>query len=115
MEKRRAFAELLGFKNYADYEARTRMVHSGDEALAFVDDMIRKLKPAYDKEVAVQLKAFEEFCDKPISALNPWDELFATYVYYNEAQLGSGVDLSPYLKCNQVINGMLAVYSKLLG
>ena len=115
MEKRQAFAELLGFKNYADYEARTRMVHSGDEALAFVDDMIRKLKPAYDKEVAAQLKAFEEFCDKPVSALNPWDELFATYVYYNEAQLGSGVDLSPYLKCNQVINGMLAVYSKLLG
>ncbi|MBR3694846.1 MAG: M3 family metallopeptidase [Akkermansia sp.] len=115
MEKRQAFAELLGFKNYADYEARTRMVHSGDEALAFVDDMICKLKPAYDKEVAAQLKAFEEFCNKPVSALNPWDELFASYVYYNEAQLGSGVDLSPYLKCNQVINGMFAVYSKLLG
>ncbi len=115
MEKRQAMAELLGFKNYADYAARTRMVQHGDAALAFVDDLIAKLKPAYDEEVRAMMKTYGGFVGKPVSALQPWDELQALSIYCSRADSAASSLITYYLKATDVLNGMFGVYGKLLG
>lgn len=115
MEKRQAFAELLGFKNYADYAARTRMVQHGEEALAFVDDLMKKIKPAYDEEVKGILQAYNEFYGTELTALSPWDEPHALSIYSSQEQATNTIRMSPYLKCTDALNGMFGVYSQLLG
>lgn len=115
MEKRQAFAELLGFKNFADYEARTRMVHNGDAALAFVDTMIALLKPAYDEESREMLAAYGQFLGHPVTKLQPWDELQAMSIYLGHKSTNVSMMLHAYLTCEDVINGMFTVYGELLG
>ncbi len=116
MEKRQAFAELLGFKNYADYAARTRMVQHGDEALAFVDDLIAKLKPAYDEEVKKIMHSYNSaLVGKPVETLQPWDELQALSRYCSNEDSPAGSMVRAYLKATDVLNGMFGVYGKLLG
>lgn len=115
MEKRQEFAELLGFKNYADYEARTRMVQHGDEALAFVDSLIAKLKPAYDEELRGIMKSYCDALGKTCARLNPWDELQALGIYNGHKNAASMVGLSAYFKSTDVLNGLFSVYSNLLG
>ena len=115
LEKRQALAELLGFKNYADYAARTRMVQSGDAALAFVDLMIDKLKPAFDAECQDLLNVYSAYVGYPVTALQPWDELQAISVYFSHKSTVASAMMYSYLPCDDVIAGMFAVYSDLLG
>ncbi len=115
LEKRQALAELLGFKNYADFAARTRMVQSGDAALGFVDMMIAKLKPAFDAECQDLLKVYSAYVGYPVTALKPWDELQAISAYLSYKSTVAPSLIRAYLPCDTVVNGMFAVYGDLLG
>ena len=115
MEKRTERARLLGFANHADYEARTRMVHNGAEAMAFVDYLMRQLKPAYDEEVRKILACYEYYMGKKgVSAIPPWDEFMARNMYYGSMNTPA-MSLSAYLPKKDVLNGLCQLYSGLMG
>ena len=115
MELRQEMAELLGFRNFADYEARTRMVSSGAEALSFVNYLIDKVKPTYDEELAQMMKYYRMYVNSEAETLPPWDELYAAIIYFSLQEQTESVDITPYLSASNVINGMMNHYSKLLG
>ena len=116
MEKRMEFARILGFANYADYEARTRMVHNGAEAMDFVDDLMQKLKPAYDEEIRKILDLYAYYTDKgeDISSIPPWDEFMARNMYFSTKN-NSVLSLSAYLPKDDVLKGLCQLYSGLMG
>lgn len=115
MEKRTERARILGFANHADYAARTRMVHNGAEAMAFVDGLMRMLKPAYDEEVRNILKCYEYYTDKRgVDAIPPWDEVMARNMYFSAVNT-SAFSLSSYLQKDDVLNGLCKLYSELMG
>src|SRR5580698_7456458 len=81
LELRRARAELLGFRNFADLVLHDRMAHTGQRALEFLQDLKRKTEAQFARENRdlLEFRRGLEGADAP--ALEPWD-----VAYYAEKQ-----------------------------
>ena len=115
MELRREMAELLGFKTYADLTTHRRMVGSGDNALKFVDDMMQKVKPAFEAECAQVLDFVTRRTGRVTTALNPWDRAFYLREMSEEMYSLDAEQLRPYLKSENILNGIFGIFSNLYG
>ena len=113
MELRKEQATLLGFRSFADLMLAHRMAGSGQRAMEFVDDMMQKVKPAFDGEVA-QLMEFISKCkgDK-IEKLNPWDTSYYMRKLAKERFSFDTELLRPYQECDHVLRGMFSIFEKL--
>ena len=113
MALRSELATLLGFGTYADLVTARRMVGSGEAALAFVDELMRKVKPAFDRETARLLEFVSERQGRRVSQLNPWD---VNYYFTQMSKQTCGFDseaLRPYHKKENVVAGMFSVFEGL--
>lgn len=115
MELRRELAGLLGFKTYADLTTHRRMVGSGDKALQFVDEMMQKVKPAFDAENARLLDFITRRTGRVTTALNPWDRSFYMREMSEELYNFDSESLRPYLESNNLLNGIFSIFSQLYG
>ncbi len=115
MELRRELAELLGFKTYADLTTHRRMVGSGDNALKFVDDMMQKVKPAFEAECTRILDFVTRRTGRVTTRLNPWDRAFYLREMSEEMYSLDAEQLRPYLKCDNLLNGIFSIFSNLYG
>lgn len=113
MELRRELAELLGFKTYADLTTAHRMVGSGDKAMAFVDGMMEKVKPSFEKECADLLSYISRCKGEKVEALNPWDRRFYMNRMAKELYDFDPETLRPYHLYGNVVRGMFALFSHL--
>ena len=114
MELRHELATLLGFRHFADMQAATRMTGSAEKALAFVDDMLQKSKPAYDAWVTEQMERFSKAAGRPLTTLNPWDEHRLSRHLPPQKHGFDTAALTPYFEAETVIQGMLKLWSGLL-
>ena len=115
MELRRELAELLGFETYADLTTHRRMVGSGANALKFVDDMMQKVKPAFDAECAQVLDFVTKRTGRVTTALNPWDRSYYLREMAEEMYQFDSESLRPYLESKQLLNGIFGIFSNLYG
>ena len=115
MELRRELATLLGFGTFADMKAARRMVGSGSNAINFVDSMMRKVKPTFDREVAELLEYAEEKSGKTLTRMNPWDISYYNRQLSNERYELDPETVRPYYKYENVCKGMFSIFSNLLG
>ncbi len=115
LKLRQEKAELLGKKNFADQVLQRRMAKSGDNALAFTDDLFRKCKDAF----AAEFDELEEFVaaqtGQPKDRLEPWD-----ISYWSEKLRLSKYDfddevLRPYFPIDGVLNGMFRIAERIFG
>ncbi len=108
LELRREKARLLGFQDFADFILHDRMAHTGERAMAFLDDLKTKTDPFYEKENAT----LEQFAGrKP----EPWDVSYyadkqrrALYAFDEE-------QLRPYFPAERVVSGMFQIAERLYG
>ena len=115
LELRHELATLMGYASYADMQTARRMMGSGEKALAFVDDMLQKSKPAWDAYVAAELKRFSQATGRELTVVNPWD---VEYLNRHLPPKRSGFNvnaITPYLQAEKVIQGLLNIWSGLLG
>lgn len=115
MELRQELAELLGFRHFADMKTSSLMMGSGEKALAFVDEMLRLSKPAWDAHVSAELQRLSKACGKALRAVEPWNEAF--YSRQNpvvKPRFDSG-KITPYLQAEQVLRGMFNIWEKHYG
>ena len=115
MELRRELAELLGFKTFADLTTHRRMVGSGENALAFVDGMMQKVKPAFDAECAQVLDFVEKRTGRVTTALNPWDRSFYLREMAEEMYNFDADSIRPYLESKRLVDGMFDIFANLYG
>jgi len=106
-------AQLLGFKNFAEFSLATKMAESADTVDAFLLDLATKARPFALAELD-ELKAFAQARDG-ITDLQPWDS-----AYYSEKlkekKLGySEEELRPFFPAKQVIDGMFALVERIYG
>jgi oligopeptidase A len=106
-------AQLLGFKNFAEFSLATKMAESADAVDAFLLDLATKARPFALAELD-ELKAFAQARDG-ITDLQPWDS-----AYYSEKlkekKLGySEEELRPFFPAKQVIDGMFALVERIYG
>ena len=113
MELRAELATLLGFGTYADLATARRMVGSGAAALDFVDDMMRKVKPAFDRETNDMLSFISRRQGRNVNQINPWDVNYYANQMREEIYKFDMESLRPYHKKENVVAGMFSVFEGL--
>jgi oligopeptidase A len=115
LELRRAKANLLGYRDFADLVIEDRMAKNGAEAERFVKELTEKTEAAFEQERA-ELLAFRRELEGPSApALEPWD-----VAYYSEKLKKARYDfddeeLRPYFPADRVLNGAFALAERLYG
>ena len=113
MELRSERAALLGFRNYADMNLAHRMAGSGDRAMSFIDDMMQKVKPVYDREMD-ELRDYISRCTgKKAELLNPWDIGYYIRKLAKERYKFDPETLRPYQEYSHVLQGMFSIFQEL--
>lgn len=115
MELRRELATLLGFGTFADMKAARRMVGSGSTAINFVDNMMHKVKPEFDREVAELLNYVSKKTGRQVTRMNPWDVQYYNRQLSNERYNLDPEAVRPYYKYENVYRGMFSIFESLLG
>ncbi len=106
-------ANLLGYTTHSHFVLEERMAQNPDKVKSFLKDLLKKAKPAAEREMA-QLTAFAKELDG-VELLEKWDGS-----YYSEKlkqKLFSLDDelLKPFFKLENVLNGAFTVAEKLFG
>ena len=79
LELRKEKAQLLGFRDFADFQLDDRMAKKGADAQRFIDELREKTQAAFERENR-ELYAFRQELEGPqAAALQPWD-----VTYYSE-------------------------------
>ncbi|MFC7356623.1 M3 family metallopeptidase [Jejudonia soesokkakensis] len=104
-------AQLLGYKSHAHFVLEERMAETPKKVLSFLDELLKKAKPAANKEFN-DLETFAKQLDN-IERLEKWDS-----AYYSEKLKQKLFDLDdeklkPYFKLENVIACVFTVANKL--
>jgi oligopeptidase A len=115
LELRAEKAALLGHDHFADLVLLRRMAGSGGSALGFVEDLHRRVKPAFEADYRQLVSYKAQATGVPADDLQPWD-----VAYWSERQRREHYDfddetLRPYLPVDGVMAGMFEISSLLFG
>ncbi|MBY0373637.1 MAG: M3 family peptidase, partial [Bryobacteraceae bacterium] len=113
LELRRAKAELLGVKDFADFVLFDRMAHTGERAESFLVDLKQKTERHFERENAELLAYCRANGFGMDETLQPWD-----IGYWAEKQRQALYDfdeevLRPYFALEKVVEGLFATVKKL--
>jgi oligopeptidase A len=76
LELRRAKANVLGFRDFADFQLDDRLAKTGADAQRFIDELRERTQSAFERENRELLAFRKELEGESAPALEPWD---ATY------------------------------------
>lgn len=111
---RREIAQLLGYKNWAEYVLKRRMA----EDIEHVDKLLGKLLDAYlptaKKEVA-EVEALARKKEGDDFKLMPWDFAHYSHLLKMERYNIDAEMLRPYLELSRVIDGVFGLATRLYG
>ena len=110
---RKEIANLLDFKQYAEYALVPRMANKTEEVLSFLNDLLAKSIPLAKKE-------YQTICDfakkeEGITSPEAWDlsylseQLREKYFHFTQE------DVRPYFPIQKVLNGLFSIANKLFG
>ena len=108
LELRRAKAQLLGYKNFADLVLEDRMAHNGTQAHDFLENLRLRTVPFFEKENA-QLREFAG------GDLQPWDVSYYAEKLRQKLYDFDEEELRPYFPVESVMSGMFQIFGRLLG
>jgi peptidyl-dipeptidase Dcp len=104
-------AQLLGYKNHADYTLEKRMAETTERVSHFLNDLFEVARPACEKEIK-DLQAFVDKIGGP-NQLQSWDFDYYSEKYKKELFHFDEQELKPYFKLENVVKGVFAVTGKL--
>lgn len=115
LQLRREKAQLLGFRDFADYVLQERMAGGGDRALSFERDLDARTRPAFERENAELVAFYHERAGADAPELQPWDG-----AYWAEKQRQEQYDfdeeaLRPYFPMDGVLSGMFEIVRRVFG
>jgi len=103
-------ANLLGYKTHSHFVLEERMAESPKKVLSFLNDLLKKAKPAAKREFE-QLSAFAK--KDGISTLQKWDSGFYSEKLKKQLFDLDEEQLKPYFKLENVLNGVFTIANKL--
>ena len=112
LKLRRELAQLMGYKDFADYRLEVNMVGTGDAAVHFERELFEKTEPFWREEVA-ELTDFARTLG--IDDLQPWD---TSYVSEKLRQSKYDLDaeaLRPYFPVDRVLQGLFEIAGRIFG
>lgn len=105
-------AELLGYKNYAEYVLEERMAKSPVKVFDFLNELLTKAKPYADKEIE-ELRALAKA--DGIDELQSYDHTFYAEKLRKQKYDFNDEELKPYFPLNQVQDAVFGLAGKLFG
>lgn len=105
-------AELLGYKNYADYVLEERMAKSPTKVIDFLNELLTKAKPYADKEIE-ELKSLAKA--DGIEEMHSYDHAFYAEKLRKAKYDLNDEELKPYFPLNQVQDAVFGLAKQLFG
>lgn len=105
-------AELIGYKNYADFVLEERMAKSPSKVLDFLNELLTKAKPYAGKEIE-ELKALAKA--DGIEEMQSYDHPFYAEKLRKEKFDLNDEELKPYFPLNQVQDAVFGLAHQLFG
>ncbi|MGX9986183.1 M3 family metallopeptidase [Soonwooa purpurea] len=105
-------AELLGYKNYADYVLEERMAKSPTKVLDFLNELLTKATPYAQKEIE-ELKTLAKA--DGIEEIQSYDHAFYAEKLRKAKYDFNDEELKPYFPLNQVQDAVFTLAGKLFG
>ncbi len=106
-------AALLGKAHFPDLILERRMAKCGARALAFVNDLQRRTKPAFDRECA-ELERFAGITKKD-GHLAPWDVAYQAEKMRKQLHDFDEEALRPYFPADRVFAGLFEICKRIHG
>ncbi|HTM63928.1 MAG TPA: M3 family metallopeptidase [Gammaproteobacteria bacterium] len=106
-------ANLVGFKNYAEYSLATKMAKTPEEVMGFLQDLVKRSKPIAEKEYQ-ELANLAKQLDG-IDHLEAWDLAYYSEKLQQNKFSFTQEDFRPYFPIHKVLNGLFTVVNKLYG
>ncbi len=103
-------AQLLGYNTHAHFVLEERMAENPDNVNLFLEDLLKKAKPAAESE----FKTLSEFAKKDgVKKLEKWDSAYYAEKLKKKLFNIDQEKLKPYFKLENVINGVFTIAYKL--
>ncbi len=109
---RQELAELLGYPHFPDYRLEESMAGSGARARDFVEDLVERTRPYYERDQALLRQHAREL---GIDELAPWD---VAYVKESLRRRRYEIDdeaLRPFFPLEAVLGGLFGVVERVFG
>lgn len=107
-------AQLLGYRDYADYQTEERMVKSGDNVWKFIEELKEPALPKARQEVA-DLTAYARSHGFTDDVIMPWDFSYWTEKLRVEKYSLKDEELKPYFKLESCIDAIFSLANRLYG
>jgi peptidyl-dipeptidase Dcp len=106
-------AQLLGYKDYAEYVLEERMAQNSKTVFAFLETLLEPSKAAAQKD----LQEVQEFRQQleGVSEVKPWDFAYYAEKLKEQKYAFNEEELRPYFKLENVIDGVFEHSRKLFG
>lgn len=111
---RREMAQLLGYKTYADYVMKHRMATNVDNVYKLLDQLVEAYKPTAIEERAAVIDMARR-TEGDDFKMEPWDSAFYSHKLMMERYNIDSEMLRPYLKLENVIDGVFGLAHRLYG
>ena len=111
---RMQLAQLLGFKDYADYALRKRMAENSDNVYRLLDQLLEAYTPTAHKEVE-EVEALAKKLEGDDFKLMPWDFSYYSEKLKNEKFNFDEEILRPYFELSRVKEGVFGLATRLYG
>ncbi|KAL1916263.1 uncharacterized protein VTP21DRAFT_5880 [Calcarisporiella thermophila] len=114
LQLRQEQAELLGFRNYAEFSMSNKMAERPQNAQKLIDDLTTAAKDHAQRE----LELLSQFAESQLSIslpLQPWDIKYVSEAYRRHCFRLSDEDLQKYLSFPRVLAGMFELAEELFG
>lgn len=104
-------AQLLGYKNHADYVLEKRMAEKSDEVLDFLERLKKAYKPAAQRD----LKMLQDYArdNHGPDTLQPWDVAYYGEKLKQKVFDFSSEDFRPYFPLEKVLAGVFQHFTQL--
>jgi len=106
-------AQLVGFKNYAEYQLATRMAASEKEVMDFQNNILAKAREPMAKEMA-ELSEYALRKDG-VKKLEEWDVSYYLQRVREEKYFFTQEEVREYFPLPQVLAGMFTIANRLFG
>jgi Zn-dependent oligopeptidase len=114
LQKRYELANLLGYKDWADYVTQDKMIGSGKNAADFIEK-ITAAADARSKHDYEELLARGKKDDASLTEIKPWDSTFLSEAVKREQYQYDSQKMREYFPYPRVKQGVLDTTSKLFG
>lgn len=105
-------AQLLGYKNYAEYVLEERMAKSPDQVTSFLNELMEKAKPYAEKEIE-ELKTLAKA--DGIEEMQSYDHAFYAEKLRKQKFDIDDEELKPYFQLEKVQEAVFGLAKKLFG